>query len=119
VEFVFSDKTGTLTQNKMEFKKCTVNNIVYGTPISAEDETLGLSTSARECLKDMIMQKGSNQDSELIRGFFEHLAVCHTVVVDHDPDTNEKKLQAASPDELALVQGAEMVGMELIGRKAK
>lgn len=24
VEFVFSDKTGTLTQNKMEFKKCHV-----------------------------------------------------------------------------------------------
>jgi phospholipid-transporting ATPase len=30
VEFVFSDKTGTLTQNKMEFKKCQIDNEVYG-----------------------------------------------------------------------------------------
>lgn len=32
VEFVFSDKTGTLTQNKMEFKKLQVDSIVYGNP---------------------------------------------------------------------------------------
>ena len=30
VEFVFSDKTGTLTQNKMEFKKCYVGVESYG-----------------------------------------------------------------------------------------
>ena len=30
VEFVFSDKTGTLTQNKMEFKKLQVGGVVYG-----------------------------------------------------------------------------------------
>ena len=30
VEFVFSDKTGTLTQNKMEFKKCHVGNKLFG-----------------------------------------------------------------------------------------
>ncbi len=30
IEFVFSDKTGTLTCNEMEFKKCSINGIVYG-----------------------------------------------------------------------------------------
>ena len=30
VEFVFSDKTGTLTCNIMEFKKCSINGTIYG-----------------------------------------------------------------------------------------
>lgn len=30
IEYVFSDKTGTLTQNVMEFKKCTINGKSYG-----------------------------------------------------------------------------------------
>lgn len=30
IEYVFSDKTGTLTQNLMEFRKCTVNGVSYG-----------------------------------------------------------------------------------------
>lgn len=30
IEYVFSDKTGTLTQNIMEFQKCSVNGVVYG-----------------------------------------------------------------------------------------
>jgi phospholipid-transporting ATPase len=29
VEFVFSDKTGTLTCNVMEFKQCSINNRIY------------------------------------------------------------------------------------------
>lgn len=32
IEFVFSDKTGTLTCNEMEFKKCTINGTIYGEP---------------------------------------------------------------------------------------
>lgn len=49
------------------------------------------------------MQKppGVGNGEKLYR-FFRLLAVCHTVVVDKNPDTGEISYQASSPDELAL-----------------
>ena len=34
IEYVFSDKTGTLTQNVMEFQKCAVGGTAYGEGIT-------------------------------------------------------------------------------------
>jgi phospholipid-translocating ATPase len=34
IEYIFSDKTGTLTQNIMEFQKCSVNGVAYGEGIT-------------------------------------------------------------------------------------
>ena len=42
-----------------------------------------------------------------------HLAVCHTVVIDKQKGV----YNAASPDELALVDGAKQQGFEFIGRE--
>lgn len=30
IEYIFSDKTGTLTQNVMEYRRCTINGVPYG-----------------------------------------------------------------------------------------
>lgn len=35
---MFSDKTGTLTRNVMEFKRCTVGGIAYGPGQMAEQQ---------------------------------------------------------------------------------
>jgi len=40
VDFVFSDKTGTLTQNIMEFKKFSINGISYGVSGEVSDDTM-------------------------------------------------------------------------------
>lgn len=34
IEYIFSDKTGTLTQNVMEFKRCSINGQAYGEGIT-------------------------------------------------------------------------------------
>jgi len=34
VEYIFSDKTGTLTQNVMRFKRCSVGGTIFGAPVT-------------------------------------------------------------------------------------
>lgn len=49
IEYIFSDKTGTLTQNIMNFNKCSINGKLYGEVI---DETSGepiVINEVKEC----------------------------------------------------------------------
>ena len=43
VQMIFSDKTGTLTQNKMEFKKCQIAGQKFGEDGIINKELSGMS----------------------------------------------------------------------------
>jgi magnesium-transporting ATPase (P-type) len=102
VEFIFSDKTGTLTCNVMEFKNCSVNFSIY------KD-----FKEMRSVFKKS--SQASQEDKEACYNFFKLMAVCHSVVIDKD-DNGKAKLSASSPDELALVDGSDQVGFHFTER---
>ncbi|VDL85426.1 unnamed protein product, partial [Nippostrongylus brasiliensis] len=53
VQYVFSDKTGTLTRNIMTFNKCTINGISYGDLIDSRGEHVEI-TPVSFCLFSFI-----------------------------------------------------------------
>ncbi|XP_076676123.1 ATPase phospholipid transporting 8A1 isoform X6 [Andrena cerasifolii] len=114
VNYVFTDKTGTLTKNVMEFKRCSIGGKVYDLPIPSEDDQSGSSVN-NDLVKDIIEGRsvqGSSRPAdmkaanhaEIAHEFMIMLSVCHTVIPEKIDDTII--YHAASPDERALVDGA-------------
>lgn len=95
VQHIFSDKTGTLTENKMLFRRCTVNGIDYNHPPSQLEEEMSKPSSPAppvqpnsKLLEDMCRSDQMQHftvHSQRIQEFFLVLAICNTVVVSATP----------------------------------
>ncbi|KAK4212935.1 hypothetical protein QBC37DRAFT_183828 [Rhypophila decipiens] len=120
VEYVFSDKTGTLTCNMMEFKQTSIAGIMYSETVpedrvpTIED---GVEVGIHE-FKQLRENLKSHPSAQAIDHFLTLLATCHTVIPDIDEEGNIK-YQAASPDEGALVDGALRLGYKFVARKPR
>ncbi|KAF8514608.1 aminophospholipid-transporting P-type ATPase [Gautieria morchelliformis] len=123
IEYVFSDKTGTLTRNEMEFRVACIAGVSYAEQLdeSKDEEEPGRHATFKQ-LRAMMAGGGdpfadSGREREIGREFLTLLAVCHTVI----PEVKNGKMvyQASSPDEAALVAGAEMLGYQFHTRKPK
>nr|XP_027188150.1 phospholipid-transporting ATPase 1-like [Cicer arietinum] len=140
IRYVFSDKTGTLTENKMEFRRASVNGKNYGSSLlTADNNSAADIPKQRWKLKSEIavdpklmimLHKNSNRDERITaHEFFLTLAACNTVIpilsdgVFSGCGTSKSNefvkcidYQGESPDEQALVSAASAYGYTLFER---
>ncbi|XP_023377576.1 phospholipid-transporting ATPase IG isoform X2 [Pteropus vampyrus] len=112
VDYVFTDKTGTLTENSMEFIECCIDGHKYK---GVTQETDGLSQTDGSLT---YFDKADKNREEL---FMRALCLCHTVqiktndAVDGATESAELTYVSSSPDEIALVKGAKKYGFTFLG----
>uniref|UniRef100_A0A452IYM3 Phospholipid-transporting ATPase n=1 Tax=Gopherus agassizii TaxID=38772 RepID=A0A452IYM3_9SAUR len=122
VEYIFSDKTGTITQNIMTFNKCSINGKTYGdvyddlgwkTEINEKTVPVDFSFNPLADRKfqfyDHSLIESIKLGDSMVHEFFRLLSLCHTVMSE-EKNAGELIYQVQSPDEGALVTAARNFG---------
>ncbi|KAH9606304.1 hypothetical protein KSS87_020637 [Heliosperma pusillum] len=134
IKYVFSDKTGTLTENKMEFKCASIWGTDYSTETAdgqVEPEQFVLEVDGQvlrpkvkvkvdPTLQRLVKDGKDSVIGSCIHDFFLGLAACNTIVpigtTTADSSVKAIDYQGESPDEQALVYAAAAYGFMLVER---
>lgn len=140
ISYIFSDKTGTLTCNNMDFRKFSCGGVSYGLGITEigkaswklqgkhiPSEILEEEAASREravphvsfydpSYEQLMFRDGACASQRLkCLEFFRTLAICHDVVV--EKVDGRTKLSASNPDDEALVCAASYFGYSFVDRE--
>ncbi|XP_022264352.1 probable phospholipid-transporting ATPase IIB isoform X3 [Canis lupus baileyi] len=146
--YLLTDKTGTLTQNEMVFKRLHLGTVSYGAdtmdeiqnhlrnPYSQQMQSQASGNNTSSTLPRKAQSsapKVRKSVSSRVHEAVKAIALCHNVTpvyepragmtgeaeyteADQDFSDGNRTYQAASPDEVALVQWTESVGLTLVSR---
>lgn len=101
IEYIMTDKTGTLTCNQMKLEKLLINGQIYENCLDS-----------KSFLMNLLRNDALSPSRLFIEQFVEAMALCHTVMIDN----RSGEFQASSPDELALVNSAKQLGCSFVSR---